>query len=56
MEGVQEVRLLVGVDVNDDVIFPLVTVDDVHEEESLALDLLLDLFARLAVHDVDLDL
>lgn len=56
MEGVQEVRFLVGVDVNDNVIFPLVTVDDVHEEEGLALDLLFDLFARLSVHDVDLDL
>lgn len=50
MEGVQEVRLLVGVDINDNVIFPLVTVDDVHEEESFAFDLLLYLLTRFSIH------
>lgn len=56
MEGVQELGVRVAVDVDDHVAILFVAVDDVHEEERLALGLLLHLLPRLSVHQVDLDL
>lgn len=52
----EEVRLLVGIDVDDDVVVALIAVDDVHVEEGLTLDLLLHLLSCLPVHQMDLHL
>ena len=52
----EELGVGIAVHINDDVIVLFVAVDDVHEEERLALHLLLHLLACLAVHQVNLDL
>lgn len=56
VEGVEEVWLRVGIDIDHKVIIALKAIDDMHEEECFTLHLLFHLFTCLAVNQVNFHL